>query len=66
MDVDIKQMSNAEIKLYLKKMEDELRDAQDGLQVIGRCSLDSLEHDDDFVINDIIQLNRITQITQFE
>lgn len=37
----------------LKKMEDELRDAQDGLQVIGRCSLDSLEHDDDFVINDI-------------
>lgn len=23
MDVDIKQMSNAEIKLYLKKMEDE-------------------------------------------
>lgn len=37
----------------LKKMEDELRDAQDGLQVIGRCSLDSLEHEDDFVINDI-------------
>ena len=37
----------------LKKMEDELRDAQDGLQIIGRCSLESLERDDDFVINDI-------------
>ena len=37
----------------LKKVEDELRDAQDGLQVVGRCSLDSLEHEDDFVINDI-------------
>ncbi|MBQ8189597.1 MAG: WecB/TagA/CpsF family glycosyltransferase [Lachnospiraceae bacterium] len=37
----------------LKKMEDELKDAQDGLQIIGRCSLESLEHDDDFVINDI-------------
>lgn len=37
----------------LKKMEDELRDAQDGLQVSGRCSLESLKYDDDFVINDI-------------
>ena len=37
----------------LKKVEDELGDAQDGLQVVGRCSLDSLEHEDDFVINDI-------------
>ena len=37
----------------LKKLEDELREVQDGLQIIGSFSMDSLEHDDDFVINDM-------------
>lgn len=37
----------------LKKLEDELKEVQEGLQIIGRFSLDSLEHDDDFIINDM-------------
>ena len=57
----LKKMVRQRKKIYLlsqseaglKKMENELRDAQDGLQVVGRCSLDDMVHDDDFVINDM-------------
>lgn len=37
----------------LKKLEEELSQVQSGLQIIGRFSLDNLEHDEDYIINDI-------------
>lgn len=37
----------------LKKLEEELLSCEEGLRIVGKAALDDLEHDDDFVINDM-------------
>lgn len=37
----------------LKKMEEELVSFQENLLIAGRLAVDELEHDDDFIVNDI-------------
>lgn len=38
---------------HLKKMEEELKSFQEVLLIAGRLAIDELEHDDDFIVNDI-------------
>lgn len=37
----------------LKKLEAELLSCEEGLRIVGKAAVDDLEHDDDFVINDM-------------
>lgn len=37
----------------LKKLEGELLSCEEGLRIVGKAVVDDLEHDDDFVINDM-------------
>lgn len=38
---------------HLKKMEEELKSFQEDLLIAGKLAIDELEHDDDFIVNDI-------------
>lgn len=37
----------------LKKLEEDLLSCEEGLRIVGKAAIDDLEHDDDFVINDM-------------